>query len=58
MKQQKIEEVKNMNIHNFDSWIKYQNEKGWYIVQIHKWQTYINSERLEFVLLLEKEVLE
>ena len=56
MKQQKIEEARNMNIHNFDDWIKRQNEQGWYIVQIHKWQTYINDDRLDFVLLLEKDI--
>ena len=55
MKLQKIEEAKNMNVHNFNGWLDSQNQKGWVIVQIYKWQTYIDSDRLEFVILMEKE---
>ena len=55
MKQQKIEQATNMNINNFDSWIEYQNKKGWFITQIHKWETYPSSDRLDFILLLEKD---
>ena len=55
MKQQKIEEVRNMNANNFKHWLEDQNKNGWFITQIHKWQTYINDDRLDFVLLLERE---
>ena len=55
MKQQKIEEKRNMNINNFKYWLEDQNKNGWFITQIYKWQTYINDDRLDFVLLLEKE---
>ena len=56
MKQQKIEQATNMNKNNFKWWLQNQNEYGWYITQIYEWQTYPSSDRLDFVLLLEKEI--
>jgi len=56
MKEQKIERARNMIVYNFNSWLKDENEKGWYIVQIHEWKTYNDSDRLDFVILMERKV--
>ena len=58
MKEQKIEDVKNMNKNNFNSWLKCQNKEGWIIIQIFKWQSFVDSNRLDFVMLVEREKLE
>lgn len=46
--------VKNSN---GDYLYRIKDALGWYIAQIYEWKTYNSSDRLDFVILMEKEDL-